>query len=278
VLLQKYLIFTKRGFDRASGGNILLHKLCHDLRSLGVDAYISHGPSGPGFKTPQYLPSAGELKDEFIVVYPETIVGNPLDCPRVVRWILNTPGAFGPTTFYQRENESDLIFKLSPFFDYKGKGNYKGILYTLYIDFTLFRNKGLRRSGSCYLVRKGKMATSVHDKHSLLLDNPGDWKWAANLLNKTNILYCYDNATYWSVLAALCGCVCQVIPDGKKTPEEWHACWPHNKFGVAYGSDQLNYARQTLDMVSGHLQNMEQESFGLVKNFVEIANHHFSRT
>jgi hypothetical protein len=274
----KFLIFTKRGFDSASGGNVLLHKLCHDLRGLGQDAYISHGPSGPDFKAPQYMPSVMELKNEFIVVYPETTIGNPLKCSRVVRWILNTPGAFGPTKFYKRENKSDLIFKLSTFYDYAGTGDYKGVLYTLYIDFKTFRNYGLKRSGSCHLIRKGKVINQMHDEDSILLDNPGDWKSAAHLLNTKEILYCYDTATYLGVLAALCGCVCMVIPDGKRTPEEWRASWPHNKFGVAYGSNQLDYARQTLALTASHLKGMEQEGIKTIEDFMEITKRCFSMT
>jgi hypothetical protein len=242
----KFLIFTKRGFDSASGGNVLLHKLCHDLRGLGQDAYISHGPSGPDFKAPQYMPSVMELKNEFIVIYPETTIGNPLKCSRVVRWILNTPGAFGPTKFYKRENKSDLIFKLSTFYDYAGTGDYKGVLYTLYIDFKTFRNYGLKRSGSCYLIRKGKVINQMHDEDSILLDNPGDWKSAAHLL--------------------------------KRTPEEWRASWPHNKFGVAYGNDQLDYARQTLALTANHLKGMEQEGIKTIKDFMEITKRCFSLT
>jgi hypothetical protein len=273
---QKYLIYTIIGFDKAIGGIVALHKLCHDLRSLGQDAYISHGPTGRGLNSPQYSPTDKELFDEFIVVYPENIIGNPLHCPRVVRWILNTPGAYGPTDFYKHEKKSDLVFKFSDFFDYAGKGNYKGVLQTLYTDFETFRNHGLQRSGSCYLVKKGKVTTRMHDENSVLLDNHGDWENIACLLNTKEILYCYDNATYWSALAALCGCVCLVIPDGTKTPEEWHACFPQNKFGVAYGSDELHHARQTLSLVAGHIQGMEQERLKSVKNFVaEITNHSF---
>lgn len=77
-------------------------------------------------------------------------------------------------------------------------------------------------------------------------------------------------------LAALCGCVRMVVPDGKKTPEEWHASWPHNKFGVAYGGNELDYARQTLDLVATHLRDMEQEGLGSIRNFVEITNRYFS--
>jgi hypothetical protein len=271
----KYLIYTKRGFDKTSGGNILLHKLCHDLRMIGQDAYISHGPSGPNFNAPQYCPSASELKNEFVVVYPETRMGNPLHCPRVVRWILNTPGAFGPTDFYKREKKSDLIFKLSTFYDYTGKGYYKGILYTIFVDFEAFKNLNLKRSGSCYLVRKGKIINKVHDENSVLIADAGDWKVTPYLFNTKEVFYCYDTATYLSLLAALCGCICLVVPDEKKPSNEWHACWPHNKFGIAYGNDELDHARKTLDLVAGHLRNMEQKGLESVNCFAEIVNHHF---
>lgn len=81
-----------------------------------------------------------------------------------------------------------------------------------------------------------------------------------------------------STTPRLCGCVCLVVPDGKKSPEEWRASWPHNKFGVAYGSDQLNYARQTLDMAASHLRVMELEGLKSIHRFVEITTRHFLLT
>src|SRR5262249_28693770 len=46
-----------------------------------------------------------------IVVYPETVSGNPLKAKKVVRWTLNTPGLIGGDTFYSNE---EMVFVFSP--------------------------------------------------------------------------------------------------------------------------------------------------------------------
>ena len=121
----RYLIFTQKEFDGTSGGIVALNKLCHDLRSLGQEAYISHGPGNVSLNSPQYTPTSEELEHDFIVIYPEVVIGNPLNCPRVVRWILNTPGAFGHSEYYNHEHKTDLVFKISNHFRYSGVGKKK---------------------------------------------------------------------------------------------------------------------------------------------------------
>jgi len=266
----KYLVFTQKGFDRTSGGVIALHKLCHDLRALGEDAYISHGPGCYTLNTPLYIPNLKELKNDFIVVYPEVVLGNPLNCPRVVRWILNTPGAFGETTFYKEEQKTDLIYKISSNFDYSGIGVRMGILSTLYTDYSIYKNYGYSRNGSCYLIKKGKVKEKFHDETSLHLDVSADWESIALIFNTKSIFYCYDTASYWSALAALCGCVCLVIPDGEKSATEWHKYFPHFDYGVAYGTDELEFATQTINKVSDHIKALENNNLKSVQRFINM--------
>ena len=266
---RPYLIFTTGRFKRSSGGLVALHKLCHDLRMLGEAAWVTHGPSEPTFQAPRRLPTARELHRDFIVVYPELVVGNPLGCPRVVRWLLNTPELTRSTGFYQREQASDLIFRFSNYFDYRGLGRDLGLLKTLYTDYRTFRDHGGLRSGSCYLVKKGKVTNPpAHPADSVLLGEHNDWEAAARLLNQKEIFYCYDTACYWATLAALCGCPALVIPDGRRTPADWHAAFPNYDYGVAYGPEELPHARATVPRVADHLRSLEARDLGLIHEFV----------
>ena len=272
----RYLIFTQKEFDGTSGGIVALNKLCHDLRSLGQEAYISHGPGNVSLNSPQYTPTSEELEHDFIVIYPEVVIGNPLNCPRVVRWILNTPGAFGHSEYYNHEHKTDLVFKISNHFRYSGVGKKKGILATTYTDFSIFKNYGQKRSGSCYLVRKGVIREKIHDDDSLMLDDYSDWKAIAQIFNTKKIFYCYDIASYWCTLAALCGCVVLVIPDGKTNREEWHISFPHFDYGVAYGEGELIHAKKTLDIVSDHIKNLENEKLDSVRNFIIVTKKYYN--
>jgi hypothetical protein len=61
-----------------------------------------------------------------------------------------------------------------------------------------------------------------------------------------------------------------VIPDGKSSSEEWHSKLPAFKYGIAYGFEELAWARETLPLVKSHIESLMKENILLVQKFVEI--------
>jgi hypothetical protein len=68
------------------------------------------------------------------------------------------------------------------------------------------------------------------------------------LFNTHKTFITYDNNTFHSIQAALCGAISIVIPDGKLTEKEWRNS-TKRKYGIAYGNnkEQIDFALNTID-------------------------------
>ncbi len=112
-----FYIYTPAWRENAAGIRVL-HYLCDALNQIGCQAFlVLHNPfetpnkTNPKLQTPILTQELSDkhFKEQKIptVIYSETIPGNPLKATRVVRYLLNYPGALGgPTTF----NEKELLF------------------------------------------------------------------------------------------------------------------------------------------------------------------------
>ena len=197
-------------YTSSSGGCVALHRLAHNLAALGHDARLSCARTASGWLGKPF-PSGCHDQANTIAVYPEIIEGNPWCCRRVVRWILNTPGFFGPGNGDGVYGERDLIMQWSA--DYPVDPKYKvGGLLTAFRDYSQFKDLRWRRMGTCYAVRKGKQqghAIDQHGPYSLCIDDYaklGGDDYLINVFNEREAFICYDTASMLPILAALCGC------------------------------------------------------------------------
>ena len=152
---RKYLIQTK-SYDENSGGIIVLHKLCSILNELGHESYLipphnryyeisKNSPhtsvkavlgflrrvfiglrqehnayktfkTNPAFNTPILNAKGTVFDDDWIIIYPEIVVGNPLQAKNVVRWLLYKPGVLEHKKIYFGQNELYFKFCISSSF------------------------------------------------------------------------------------------------------------------------------------------------------------------
>ena len=256
-----------------SGGIVALHKLCHDLRKIGEESYVLSRKTHSLIDAP-FLGDQRFTQQETVVVYPEIVAGNPHNCHNVVRWALNTPGTCSNSRaddFYSAKKPTDLIFKYSDYFHLRDETESKGILTTTFVDENIFCPSNKHRSGSAFFVKKGGMPKSVHPADSIdLSKHEHDWQHMASVLQQVEYFYCYDNACFWVVLAALCGCIPVVVPDSNMGADEWYEKFPHKKCGVAYGMDKIQHAKDTKHLVRTNLKLFYDKQLDTVKNFVKI--------
>ncbi|MGY0197714.1 hypothetical protein ACWA7J_21835 [Leptothrix sp. BB-4] len=291
-----FIIYAS-AFDENSGGSIALHRLCDVLNQLGCRARIWpwHRPIQeapptwrermpwvrrksrswePGrFKllgrldTP--LATADDLEDA-IVVYPEVVAGNPLQAKRVVRWLLHKPGfhtgsyEFGPDDlfFFYQQAFNDPV--LNPHTD--------RMLQTLFVRNDLYHPptpEGERqRQGTCYILRKGKRRALVHDANGSVLIDGLSHAAAAEVFRRCETCISYDLYTMYSMYAAMCGCDSIVVPDPAIDLATWYPT-EEERYGMAYGWEQLEWSRRTRPLLLPRLQQLEEASNGTVRHFIE---------
>lgn len=238
------------GLNERIGGSIALSKLKSNLELCGETARLCY---------------TGDQVNGDIVVYPETVKGNPLQAKHVVRWFLSTPGEFYEDKSPSFEHD-DLIFTYTS--HYGRRRYYDGLLtaYDWKLDF--WKDEGSQRRGTCFVRRKGYAKPfDQHRPDALCLDGYKDNETLRDAFNRHECFVSYDDQTMLSLQAALCGCLSIVIP-GELSSTEWRERFPYFQFGIAYGFDEAMYARATVHHIREHLESLERLSLEQTKDFI----------
>lgn len=289
--MRTFIVFADR-FDENNGGIIALHRLCDLLNRAGQRALLwparrpLHDPQRPlasawaffryhrrawrrpyrtcpRFQTPVATPA--DLPGA-IVVYPEIVAGNPLRAGHVVRWLLHKPGFHKGSIDY---GPDDRYFFFQKAFDDPALNPHgDNLLKVVYLRDDVYRqtNHGAR-SGSCYLLRKGRGRPLVHDTRDSVLVDKLSHTELAEVFNRVQTCISYDSYTMYSLFAALCGCDSVVVPEPGVSKEQWYPD-PRDRYGLAYGFDDLDEARRTRPLLLPHLRAQEQDANASVQAFI----------
>lgn len=92
---------------------------------------------------------------------------------------------------------------------------------------------------------------------------------AAKMFNQAKYFVCYDEYTMYASYAALCGCTPVVVPRKGVKKEEWRPEY-EQRYGVAYGWDDVTWAEQTRDLLKKRVEHSLRKNEESVKNFIEI--------
>lgn len=252
------IVIKSPSYNPGSGGIIVLHKLCDILLELGYDAgfYVEKGESFYVNSTYKFNKFNQEDIDPVydIVVYPEIVWDNPLKFNRVVRYIMNV----GHVTLGRKDTWSD-----SDFWIYYSEKFYDGIkpkniLSVSDSKLEYFRDyKVPRPYKDCFSYRKKLddpgFVDVIHSPDAIEINFKTSDEDLIKIFNSCERFYCYDTASHLNVLASLCGCDSIVVPDGK-TREEVIDKSPKLQYGVAYGVEEIEQARQTRTLLRSFLE------------------------
>jgi hypothetical protein len=261
------IIITSPSYNPAIGGAIVLHKLCHILNTLGYDSYLTTTLKLNGNLNEYYLNENYNTKlatnidtENDIIIYPEIESGNPFECKKVIRFILNKFHLPEYDNTISTWNDTDYWLYYHELF-YDGIKE-KNMLNILDSKIDIFKDYGLERKiEACFTYRKKSHERNslpvVHPPKSIEIGYNAQDNELINLFNSSKRFYSYDTETYLSVLASLCGCESIVVPYKNITKQNVLELQPSFKYGVAYGIEDLEYANSTRHLLKDHLQNLE---------------------
>lgn len=231
------------------------------------DTFFLH----PKLNTPV---ASRDVLDEAITVYPEIVCGNPLNSQRVVRWLLYKP-EFSFTS--QEFGKSDLFFHYQDYFkDSRANAKTSHPLRIRWIRDDIYKQYNFgSRHGSCYLVRKGNTRPDfARPRNATRIDWYGHKK-IAQIFNKKELFFSYDLYTMYCVYAAICGCIPIVVPQTGLSAEQWRAN-PEDRYGIAYGIDEINWAIETRPMLLQRIYKENSSELEAVKSFIDICSQYFN--
>ena len=299
VSVNRPIVVVCPNFRQDSGGVVVLHTLVHQLRENGVDAYAvqskkdyAHIKSpilrilkrwnhyrlrGRSFRTHPTLDvpiASQEIVEKSIIVYSETVSGNPFKAPRVVRWLLHKPSFWGVD---MKMGPKEEIFYYHPAYaeEIENVPEDRALTVGMFNE-GFYENLGLPRKGTCRMVRKGALYGNYEktkSKNEIILDGKSH-KEIAKIFNTTEIFYCHDPYTAYLYFAVRCGCIPVVVPQPGLSSKDWRA-GIDLKYGVAYGIEEIEWARSTSDKLLEDMKNLEEMHRATVVKFIDIVRKRF---
>lgn len=261
-----------------SGGSIALHRLVHMIAETGhechaVGCHKNDKWLGGLIAEDKIEAFLQQNADRAVMIYPEVVHGNPYKAKNVVRWLLNDPKVTtGKIGLYP---ESELLFTFCEYYSSDYKDRILGELGTFDLRIDSYEDKGRHIKGkTCYTIRKGY--NKVHDKHpadAICIRDYQEQQVGEDLIkifDDCETFISYDHNCFLSVHAALRGCLSIVIPDPAVSKEDWKAKNAYMHYGIAYGFDDIEWAKSTQHRIKDLLRKHEVKSNAQVHHLILV--------
>lgn len=223
--------------------------------------------------------ATSRIIDDAVVVYAESVVGNPLRSTRVVRWLLHRPGFFNSEAVFDGSEE---LF----FFNDEFKGPFTSLgeerrLCTFEVRQDCYhepRAADRPRQGICYLVRKGGRwgadAESLRLEGKTVIDGMSHSQ-IGEVFRRAQTLVSYDPNTLYLTYAALCGCMPVVMRPPLMDSALFAELCGRHRAGIAVGFEDVQRALDTRADLIAELCAMKLKEEGQVAQFLDIIRRRF---
>jgi hypothetical protein len=254
------------------GGIAVAHTLANELQLLGENVYLYANTTDPRYNVP-CIPWGTHIeldpRNTVVIIvagagehlFEHHIPENLLQA-NVIRWLVHQQ--------QKLYNEHEKLYMHNPYWNVIEGQRVDGNLCVYEIEDEIFKNKGMERSGTCYLI-KGNLDTeperAIHLDDDYCIDdilysipNLEKRNFLANLFNTKEYFITYTPMTFTSTLAAMCGCKTIIIPKKDDLDREsWLSGSWCNEYGIAYGLDDLDRAINTMDKVMPNVNKFKNE-------------------
>ena len=265
--IKDILIYPRYEYSDNCGGIVVQYYLAKILDQIGIRVRIKLNNNYVENNIYNNYDNDDFYLNNTIVIYGETIEGNPLNASYVVRWILAELGIISNGNIYKTWGLNDLTYYFNSelkFLNNPDKINtvYKN-LSLLFINST-FENINQDRKGYCHTFRKKhyhKNIIHMHPQDSFEITRDHKQEDYKNIFNKYEYFISYDPLTFMSIIAAFCGCISIIYPIDGISKKEWlntTALADYVKdrnldsiYGIAYGNSfkEILYAYSTLPLM-----------------------------
>ncbi len=281
--MKNIIIYTHMPhFSLADGGTVVQYYLAKILEEYGqcVRIYTSSGIETPNSIFSKFYKNDFPIDNNSVVIYCEGTQGNPLQAKNVVRWMLSKLGQNVPYDWVNTWGQNELVYYFNSEEKIKNNqdkvGNIFKMLNILYIHPNAVNINPTPRHGTCFTIRKakethnGKKCRYVHNPSSFEITRNHTQEECINMFNKYKFFISYDSLTFLSVISALCGCISIVIKVDGLDKNGWlhttaaadylKASGETSLYGIAYGSDDVENAINTLNMAKEQWNRITQFS------------------
>lgn len=269
------------------GASIVLHKLAYEIAIRGHNVYVFNEPYFP-HENIKVIPTKLVEEDNIwksrftfepftfpphktVSIFTQLSLGNHYYTSHNCRWVLNDYSEEHWRTF----GEEDLICN---FGDFKVPENTKQKKLIVF-DYNLDKFKNLnrpKRKGFCYLTQVNKATPSWGEEFlkTITPNDISDWvskggfDYLVDVLNDYEYLITFEDKTYLTSIAALCGTKSIVLSKNYPTPVDYRLSNPIQTFGVAYGFDDIGWANKTVNFARENLIELQKRDDKTVDDFV----------
>lgn len=271
------------------GGHLAMHILAYKLAERNQNVYIC---CEPYFKHENIIqldcnshinengndvftiPKITYNHNNTVSVYTQVTRENPFNTKNVTRWFMYDSDLPIERTF----NDTDCYFNYNNFY-VKNPNRLKGKLTVHDFNQDKLWNYGKSRKGYCHIIHKktpNNYIEILNKYDSIDLTNwreNGGFEYLRKEFNKYEYYLTFDDASYFSIAAAMCGCKVVIIPSETHnyvSPSHFRKQNFNQSVGIAYGFEDLDWCVMTKGYFNQHINNLIEIDDSTVDNFINF--------